>query len=307
MWQPSTLLYVVTLTLNGLAHTQALIRALAESTIPLRVIVLDQASTDGTLDWLRQLKGRGHLVLPLEFNIGVAAGWNLGIRTAIANGAQAVLVCGNDTAPMPGTVERLVAHVRAGVPLITGTAAAYNAPYEAPATPVSAAPPADAPLWAAPDFSFFLLSGITIETLARHEATTGANISPWELGLFDSRFTPAYFEDNDFHLRLHRAGLFAGRDPQALFRHDCSLTIRTNPQIAAENTETFRRNAEFFRQKWGGLPHELPDMPLQARPLNVSDAQWEQMTGGRPVLQIDYATQVAVARQVYERYGIKTA
>lgn len=294
----SQYLYVIIAMLNARQHLPALLRRLADLPFPVRVVAIDQGSTDGTREWLRGLVSDGLMVVPNEGNVGVARAWNQGIRIALANRAEAVLICGHDTCPMPGAIERLVALAQSGVPFITGT----QVPYDTPETPCAPPQPGE-PLIAAPDFSCFLLPTPTIEALAIHEARSGAKISPWQLGLFDERFDPAYFEDGDYHIRLHQAGIGAFADPGALFRHDCSLTIRTNPEIARLNQETFRRNADLYAQKWGGLPHQL-DVPPQARPLNVSDEQWAAMTGGRPVLQVDPAVVAANAQRVYAQYGI---
>ena len=244
------------------------------------------------------MQGEGLIFVANEGNVGVAAGWNQGIRMALTNGTQAVLVCGHDTWPMPGAIHRLLYFLQAGVPFITGTAV----PYDAPEIPTGEVGPSDT-LIAAPDYSFFLIPVRTIQALAMHEAQSGARISPWQLGLFDEGFRGAYFEDGDHHTRLHRAGIFAARDPGAIFRHDCSLTLRTTPAVAQMNQQTFRANGDYFRQKWGGLPHEI-DTPPQARPLNVTDEQWAAMTAGRAVIELNPAQLVAQAIAVYARYGL---
>ncbi len=295
----SQYLYAIVLTLNALDHVKRLIRALASTQVATRVIAIDNGSTDGTRDWLAEAaKTSGLIYVPNEGNIGVARGWNLGIRIAIANGAQAMLIAGHDTWPMPGAVERLILLLQEGVPFITGTAVAYETP-EASCTALTK----DCPLLAAPDFSFFAVTTRTIELLAVHEAKTGVQVSPWELGIFDGQFLMSYWEDQDYHMRLHQAGLLAARDPFALFRHDCSLTLRNNPEIAKLNQTTFPQNAELFRKKYGALPHQL-DRPPQARPLNVGDAEWQQMSGGREVRELPRDEVIAQAKAVYAQYGI---
>lgn len=294
----SDYLYVVILALNPGTHLKRLLAAVSTLKVVTRAIVIDQGSTDGTREWLRTVQGDGLILVTNEANIGVAAGWNQGIRIAMANRAQAVLVCGHDTWPMPGAIERLVKHAEAGVPFITGTAVAYDTPD----TPIAPLAPTD-PLLAAPDFSCFLLPVKTLVALGMHEAQQPGEVNPWGLGFFDEEFYPAFFEDNSYHYRLYRAGFFAARDPLALFRHDCSLTLRSTPAVAEQNVTSFRENAERFRKKWGGLPHEL-DMPAQARPGNVTDEQWQAMTGGREVQQLDPVACAEQAKSVYAQYGV---
>jgi hypothetical protein len=126
----------------------------------------------------------------------------------------------------------------------------------------------------------------------------------------DERLSPAYFEDNDYHLRLQRAGLLALRDPGAEFRHETSLTIRINPELAQQNQVTFARNAELFKAKYGGLPHEVEvtqgsnKYAIGAKPLNVPDEQWQAMSGGHPIQELSRDEAVAQAKATYARYGI---
>ena len=309
------MLYVVTATLNGLQYTQRLIEGLGRVGMaePLRVVVIDNGSTDGTPEYLCDTyKGRQVLVVRNQGNTGVGAAWNLGIRIALLNQAEAVLVCGNDTVPMPGAVERLYALSASGVPFVTGT----QVPYDEPDISV---PPADVndPLLAAPDFSFFLMNANVPNVLGnwdvQHEVSTrrqlGADaplpavaMNPWEWGLFDSRYFPAFFEDNDYHHRLQQAGILAVRDPGALFRHKCSATLQLNPDVAEMNKSTFGRNAELFKAKWGGYPQEVGLQ--QARPLNVTEEQWSAMSAGHPVAMVPQERVVAQARETYRRYGI---
>jgi glycosyltransferase involved in cell wall biosynthesis len=321
------MLYIVVATLNALQHVQRLLAQLTQTMldIPFRIVLVDQQSTDGTIEWLMALKGQlangsevpmvpqGIMIIANQTNIGAAAAWNMGIRFALANGATRILVCGHDTLPMPGTIERLVALTDAGALFVTGTAV----PYDTPEQPVAAAAPTD-PVRPTPDFSFFLLTPACIEIVGkwdagvemqrqheareRNEPSPAAFMSPWDWGLFDARYRPAYFEDNDYHVRMQYAGVRAVCDPGALFRHDCSLTIRSNPALAQSNETTFRRNGELFRGKWGALPPELPIQ--QARPLNVTDEQWAALSGGRPVEDIDRQVLTADATALYARYAL---
>ncbi len=134
---------------------------------------------------------------------------------------------------------------------------------------------------------------------------------PWDWGLFEERMTPAYFEDGDYHLRLQRAGLLALRDPGAEFRHETSLTIRINPELGQINqNQTFMRNAELFKAKYGGLPHEVEVTPgsnkyaIGAKPLNVGDREWLAMSGCHPIQELSREEAVAQAKATYSRYGI---
>lgn len=310
------MLYVVVATLDNLAHTKELLRTLgqAAATVPMRVICVDNGSSDGTVEFLSSWGATALTVLSNEVNIGVSASWNMGIRFAIQNRADAVLVCGNDTAPVAGTVEKLWQHLQDGMLFVTGTQCSYD--WTGDSTT------ADLPLLAAPDYSFFMFQpSIVIERMGQYDLAVEfyartqwqltnklaatpypMRMNPWDYGLFDTGYALGYFEDNDHHLRAHNAGIACLRDQSALFRHDCSLAIRTHPELAEINKRTFPANAERFRAKWNGLPHEVGI--IGARPLNVSDAEWAQMSGGRDVQEVDGAQAIEDAKRVYAQHGV---
>jgi len=323
---PASKLYVVIAAINNRVHLERLLLSLVTPAerIPMRIVVVDNGSTDGTAEWLVKF-GVGVQLISNEGNLGAAVAWNQGIRFALANmanGCGAILVAGSDTLPMPGCVERLWNNViNEGILFTTGRQVPYDTP-EAPCGPAATTEP----MAESPDFSFFMFSPLVVRRLGewdaaveldrriawskQHENVAPAEKpplpifqTPWCYGLFDERYATGYFEDNDLHTRMKHAGLLAVQDPGAVFRHDCSLTLRTNPEVAAKHTDQFRRNAELFRWKWGGLPHEV-GLP-QARPGNVTDDQWLKMSGGRPVTQVDRDAYRAQCTEVYTSYGLK--
>ncbi len=123
---------VVVLNWNNAALTLDCLRSLlALPERPLSVYVVDNGSTDGSLDglldwlghefgdptveggrasaWRWELPGRGSAVLVgLDRNLGYAAGNNAGIRVAIADGAEAVWVLNNDTTVAADALQHLV-------------------------------------------------------------------------------------------------------------------------------------------------------------------------------------------------------
>ena len=63
------------------------------------------------------------------------------------------------------------------------------------------------------------------------------------VGLYDERFYPLYFDDNDYNRRLNLAGVTQYAIP-ALIHHDNSSSIDHN-----KNNLTFRRNQAWFIEK----------------------------------------------------------
>ena len=71
------------------------------------------------------------------------------------------------------------------------------------------------------------------------------------VGLFDERFYPAYFEDNDFMRRVKLAGLpITSLDVAP--HHDNSSTLKSEPRFQERNRETFQRNKKLYTRKSAG-------------------------------------------------------
>ena len=75
------------------------------------------------------------------------------------------------------------------------------------------------------------------------------------VGLFDTQFTPIYFEDNDFYYRCKLKGEPIVNIQGCLFAHEGSKTLRViTPQELEQHHVNFRANQARYIDKWGGLP-----------------------------------------------------
>ncbi len=102
------LIYVIILTWNQYHHTKACLESLGETTYPnLRILVVDNDSSDGTPAHVRR-DFPAVTVLANDENIGFAAGNNVGIHYALAEGADYVFVLNNDTLVAADLFERLM-------------------------------------------------------------------------------------------------------------------------------------------------------------------------------------------------------
>jgi len=87
-------------------------------------------------------------------------------------------------------------------------------------------------------------------------------------GLFDERFHPIYFEDNDYERRLEQAGVKANFI-YATLRHDNSSTL--NSGFHSQNDLTYSRNHKLFQKKIEDKDFSEGAWSLQVRRVN----SWE--------------------------------
>ena len=108
----------VVLSYNGQADTLACLSSLERVRGLARTVVVDNASTDGSVAAVRE-HFPGVELIPSERNLGFAAGNNLGIERALERAADWILILNNDTVVAPDALERLLAaaaaHPRAGI------------------------------------------------------------------------------------------------------------------------------------------------------------------------------------------------
>ena len=102
----------VVVTFNRLDLLQRLVGALADTDGLDEILVVDNASTDGTGEWLRSAEAdteRLH-ARHLADNTGGAGGFHEGLRWAVERGADLVWLMDDDGLPEPGCLRTLLAH-----------------------------------------------------------------------------------------------------------------------------------------------------------------------------------------------------
>lgn len=107
---------VVIVNWNGRHYLETCLPSvLGQTPAPERVIVVDNGSTDGSLDYLRRC-WPGVEGLDAGANLGFSGGNNLGIRHALAAGAEYVLLLNNDAELLPGAFGELLEALRTAGP-----------------------------------------------------------------------------------------------------------------------------------------------------------------------------------------------
>lgn len=99
----------VILTYNRRELLERCLKAVYSQTRPCHmVMVINNASTDGTLEYLKSGKYTDIKVYTMKRNVGAAGGFNAGFRLAYDNGADHVWMMDDDVIPDPEALEKLL-------------------------------------------------------------------------------------------------------------------------------------------------------------------------------------------------------
>ena len=100
-------IFVIIVTYKGHLWYDRCFSSLRESEIPLQTVVIDNASNDGTVEYIRENYPEIHLIAS-ETNLGFGQGNNKGMRYALDNGADYVFLLNQDAWIEPNTLKDLV-------------------------------------------------------------------------------------------------------------------------------------------------------------------------------------------------------
>lgn len=224
-------------TMNYLQNCIASIRAHTKQG-SYELIVVDNASHDGSVEWLRQQTDV--LLLCNDENQGFSRGCNQG---AAATQGEYILFLNSDTIVTPHWLENL-------------EIAIGSSPCVGAVGPMADACPAAQRVEVAfsgyEDLLIFALryNQSNVEQWEKHTVLTGfcflIKRAVWQqVGGFDERFSPAYFEDDDLSLRILLAGydLLVCKDT---FIHHAEKVSMQNE----ERSKLLYQNQLVFQQKW---------------------------------------------------------
>lgn len=248
---------LVVLNWNGWPDTLACLESLQALQYPnVWVIVVDNASTDGSVEIIARAFPEVTLIRN-EDNLGFADGNNMGIRAALAGGADYVMLLNNDTTVAPDMVDRLVEAVEAEP---GGGVAGPTIYYHAEPNRVwSAGGTID---WRLGNSAMLGLNEIDAGQFGvaprRVDFVTGcallADRATWErAGLLDGRFF-MYYEETEWCVRASRAGARIVHAPLAKVWHKIAPDGRADsPRVhyyMTRNRLLFLRRAGVSALTW---------------------------------------------------------
>ena len=100
-------IFVIVVTYKGHLWYERCFTSLRNSECPVQTVVIDNASDDGTVEYIREHFPEIHLIESKE-NLGFGRANNLGMRYALDNGADYVFLLNQDAWIEPNTIAELV-------------------------------------------------------------------------------------------------------------------------------------------------------------------------------------------------------
>ena len=262
---------VVIVTRGAWAWTQRALAALHRHTREVEVVVVDNASRDGTPERLEQ-EVEGVRVVANHENVGFARAANQGAELA---GGELVAFLNNDAlvhdgwlAPLVEAVDRDARVAAAGPRLLNLDGSLQEA---------GALVARDGSTWSygygddpdRPEYRFPRLVDYAAGAclLVRRTALL-------ECGGFADAYSPAYYEDVDLCFALAARGLRTVYEPRSVVTH-----ARHGSGDAAQAHALSTRNRVTFLERWGGA--------LQARPVTLDPPRPRAILGARDALSLD--------------------
>jgi len=282
---------------NGRADLPACLDALRAQTPAPAIVVVDNASTDGSDRWL-EAEAPDVQLIRAGANLGFAAGVNLGIRQVFSGGADLVWLVNPDTEARPGCLQDLVdvldAHPEIGA-----------------ASPRIVYPEGDRVWFAGGQIDFEAMQTRHLDTVEAFEALppeqrflTGCALlirrsTLEKVGLLDERYF-LYAEDADFSLRtsLCEIGLAVvasadlvhrvGSEPAPGAFHPPAITyhmLRSDMLFWRKVLGIVGFHRHWCRAHLGKWVHDLPERladPVRAPTAEaVIDGVWAGLARGR--------------------------
>lgn len=248
----------------GTEMTRAAVESVLAQDIPTKLFIVNNGATDGVQNYLFSLPSRHATVIHYMPQKGVSYAWNRALEYCFGEGAEAVLVVNNDIVLRPDSYRLLL---EAGGEFVTCVGSSDPHCVDPITTNITGTPPQLVPVYAQPnpganrphpDFSAYLMRR-----------------SVWEgIGKFDESMV-IYVQDGDYHLRMHRAGIYA-YCIDLPFYHRASGTLKEliapeqavilnqaeRDRAAFEHKHGFRMGSDAYYEQFGG---SRPDHPGAAR------------------------------------------
>jgi len=245
---------------EGLSRAVAAVRAQVGAPA-YEIVVVENGATPDVREAVRQ--AQPDRIVSSETNLGFGQGCNLGVASSTG---EYVVLLNDDAEPDPGWLRALVS-VADSDATVGGVGSLLLNPDGTLQEAGSRVLPSGR--------TFRAGAGSTLDEaraaglLVRRDIDYGSAAALLlrrtafdQVGGFDPRYTPAYYEDVDFSFRLHLAGWRVVFEPGAVVRHDANSSTRSN---LAYLTFLDHRSLALFQDRWREVLEQTP--PAEAGPL----------------------------------------
>jgi O-antigen biosynthesis protein len=249
---------VVILTYNNWHYTSECLASLRSwSDYPnLEIIVIDNASTDGTPEKLRALQRHDDSlrVALNDTNLGFAAGNNVGLRMARG---EYVVLANNDTVFTRGWVRDLIRPMRLDPRIGLVGPLTNNIGNEQKVTP-GYDTTQQMHEWARHFARDRLRRRLETDSLAFFCVAMRRGVIE-QVGLLDEAYGIGFFEDDDYCRRVQQAGYRLVIADDVFVHHHHSVSFDA---MGAKASELMARNKALFEERWGPWqPHRYRNEP----------------------------------------------
>lgn len=234
---------IIILTFNKLEYTKLCINSIRNFTLKdtYELIVIDNASTDGTIDWLKEQKDITTIFN--NINLGFPKGCNQGIKVSTGDN---ILLLNNDTVVGFNWLDNMLKGLYSDDKIGAVGAVSNNCPnYQSISTNYNTIEEM---------FEFSKKYNISNPELWEQKIKLigfcmliKKNIID-EIGLLDEVFTPGNFEDDDYSFRIIKAGYKLLLCKDTFVHHYGSVSFNSNP---GSFWNIFKINELRFKLKWG--------------------------------------------------------
>ena len=251
---------------NALSMTKTCLRSIYNETrdLEFEIIIVDNASDDGTYEWLMEEKGKHSnlKIFRLDRNIGFGPAVNFGIQRCKG---EFVVILNNDTIVSPGWLDNLLAVAKAD-PSVGIVSPVTNYVGEGPQIDVQAQNlPPDPIAIAQYAKSIVNRTDVYYEpnrlvffcVLIRRELID-------LIGYLDEGYEKGNFEDDDYCLRARMAGYRLAIAKNSFVYHHGSATFKAN---RISHSKWMQVNRELFYAKAGRIA--VSSLPRLSLPLKV--------------------------------------